>query len=128
MKLTVSPALLAVCRLDANASVPQWPRGAFVSITRTPDELSIVCDESAVPEDVVAERGWRALQLAGPIPFDVTGVAASLTAPLAANGISVFLISTYDTDWLLVKDAALDRAIATLVAAGFEIALPPRRD
>ncbi len=107
--------------------LPPWPTGEFISITRTPDELSVVCEESAVPDDVVAERGWRALQLEGPIPFDVTGVAASLTAPLAAKGISLFLISTYDTDWLLVKDAVLDRAIAALGTAGFDIAVPPRR-
>lgn len=121
MKLTVFPARLAVCRLPAHADVPPWSRGAFTSITRTPEELSVVCDESFVPEDVVAERGWRALQLHGPIPFEVTGVAAALSAPLAASGISLFLISTYDTDWLLVKEAVLDRAISALQDAGFEI-------
>lgn len=128
MKLTLFPDRLAVCRLASDSPLPQWPASGFISITRTPDELSVVCDESAVPDDVVAERGWRALQLEGPIPFEVTGVAASLTAPLAANGISLFLISTYDTDWLLVKDAVLDRAIAALGTAGFEIAVVPRRD
>lgn len=81
----------------------------------------MVCDESFVPEDVIAERGWRPFQLQGPIPFDVTGVAAALTAPLAANGISLFLISTYETDWLLVKEAVLGRAIDALRDAGFEI-------
>src|SRR5688572_16837698 len=107
---------------------PEWPRGAFLSITRTPDELSIVCDESSVPDDVIAERGWRAFQLEGPIPFDVTGVAASLTAPLAADGISVFLISTYDTDWLLVKESVRGRAIAALRSAGFDLPVPPGSD
>jgi hypothetical protein len=119
VRLLVTPARLAVCRLAPDAPLPAWPRGIFVSITRTPDELSIVCDEEAVPHDVQAERGWRAVQLEGPIPFETTGVAASLTGALAAKRISVFLISTYDTDWLLVKEASLDAAVAALREAGY---------
>lgn len=122
MKLSLFPGRLAVCRLAANDAVPPWPRGVFVSITRTPDELSIICEESAVPGGVQAEGGWRAFQVHGPIPFEVTGVAAGLTGALAANGISVFLIATYDTDWLLVKESTLERATAALRAAGYEIA------
>lgn len=122
MKLTLFPARLAVCRLPADAPPPQWPRGAFVSATRTPGELSIVCDEACVPEHVQAERGWRAFELAGPIPFTVTGVAAKLTSTLAADGIAVFLISTFDTDWLLVKEEALERAAAALRRAGYIVA------
>ncbi len=121
MKLTLFPVPLAVCRLASDAPIPAWPRGAFVSITRTPDELSIVCDDEAVPEGVQAERGWRALTLEGPIPFDVTGVAASLAGALAAKGISLFLIATYDTDWVLVKEAVLERAAAALRAAGYDL-------
>ena len=120
MTLSLRPELFAVCRLPADAQTPGWPRGAFVSITRTPDELSIVCEGAAVPPDVQAERGWRALKLLGPIPFDVTGVAASLTGALAAEGISLFLISTYETDWVLVKDAAIERALGALRRAGYE--------
>lgn len=122
MKLSLFPDRLAVCRLNASDEIPQWPRGVFVSITRTPDELSIICDESAVPEGAQTERGWRAFQVHGPIPFEVTGVASGLTGALAANGISVFLIATYDTDWLLVKESTLERATAALRAAGYEIA------
>ena len=121
MKLTLFAASLAVCRLGPDAPVPPWPRGAFVSITRTPDELSIVCDEGAVPDGVQAERGWRALKLEGPIPFEVTGVAASLAGALAAAGISLFLIATYDTDWVLVKEATLERAVAALTRAGYDL-------
>ena len=120
MKLSLLPQLIAVFRLPSDAAVPDWPRGAFVSITRTPDELSVVCDDVAVPSDVQAERGWRALKLHGPIPFETTGVAASLAGALAADGISLFLISTYDTDWVLVKDAVLTRAIDALRRAGYE--------
>lgn len=122
MRLTVAPARLAVCRLPADAPLPEWPRGAFVSVTRTPAELSVVCDDAAVPDEVQAERGWRAMQLEGPIPFETTGVAAGLTGALAAKRISLFLISTYDTDWLLVKEAVLDAAIAALREAGYDVA------
>ena len=122
MKLSLFRNRLAVCRLSADAPLPEWPHGAFLSITRTPAELSIVCDEVAVPEDVKAERGWRAFEVEGPIPFETTGVAAGLTAPLAAAGISVFLISTYDTDWLLVKEATLEQAAVALRGAGYVVA------
>jgi uncharacterized protein len=121
VRLSLLPNRLAVSRLSADAALPAWPRGPFVSITRTPAELSIVCDEDAVPEDVQAERGWRAFAVEGPIPFELTGVAAGLTAPLAAAGISVFLIATYDTDWLLVKETALERAAAALRDAGYVV-------
>jgi hypothetical protein len=122
VRLFVTSSRLAVCRLAADAIVPAWPRGTFVSITRTPQELSIVCDEEVVPADVQAERGWRALQLEGPIPFETTGVAAGLANALSAKKISLFLVSTYDTDWVLVKEASLDAAMAALREAGYELA------
>lgn len=119
--MTPLAGTFAVCRLDPAAPIPAWPRGTFVSITRTPDELSIVCEESSVPGDVRAERNWRALRVEGPIPFEVTGVAAAITAPLGAAGISVFLIATFDTDYLLVKDEVFARAAAVLRESGVEI-------
>jgi hypothetical protein len=118
VRLALHPWRLAVCRLDPGAEVPAWARGNFVSVTRTPDELSIVCDETTVPDDAGAERGWRAIQVLGPIPFETTGVAASLASPLAAARISLFLIATFDTDYVLVKHDVLDRAIEALRAAG----------
>lgn len=121
MKLFLTSTRLAVCRLGPDAPVPGWPRGAFVSITRTPDELSVVCDEDAVPDEVQAEHGWRAMKLEGPIPFETTGVAAALTGALAAEQISLFLMSTYETDWLLVKEATLEAAVAALRDAGYEV-------
>jgi len=108
----------AVARLDRDDAIPSWPRGELVSITRTNDELSIVCGEEAVPDDVRAERGWRCLSVIGPLPFAMTGVAAALTAPLAEARISVFLLSTYDTDYLMVKDETFDHACEVLRAAG----------
>jgi hypothetical protein len=110
----------AIVRLHADDAIPVWAHGAFLSITRTSDELSIVCPEGAVP-DVVADRGWRCLKLAGPLPLDQTGVAAAFTAVLAHAGIAVFLVSTYDTDYVLVRDAALERASAALRAAGYSV-------
>jgi hypothetical protein len=121
LRMTTLGGRFAVCRLDADAPLPSWPSGTFVSITRTPHELSIVCDESSVPDDVRAERDWRALRVEGPIPFEVTGVAAGICAPLAAAGISVFLVATFVTDYLLVKTEAYGRAVDALRASGIAV-------
>lgn len=114
MKLRVVDGRFAVARLDPTEAIPSWPRGNFVAITRTRDELSIVCDEDAVPHDARAERGWRCLAVEGPIPFETIGVAAALTSALANAGISVFFVSTFDTDYLLVKDESFSRACEAL--------------
>jgi hypothetical protein len=108
----------AIVRLPADAANPSWAHGALVSITRTSRELSIVCNEGNVP-DVVADRGWRCLELAGPLPLDQTGVAAAFTRVLADAGIALFVISTFDTDYVLVRDATLEHATAALRAAGY---------
>ena len=108
----------AVSRLSAGASVPEWASGEFVSITATADELSIVCPEARVPATVRAERGWRVLKLAGPIPFGEVGVLVAVAAPLALAGIAMLAVATHDTDYLLVKSAAFDNAVAALRAAG----------
>ncbi|HET8773035.1 MAG TPA: ACT domain-containing protein [Thermoanaerobaculia bacterium] len=121
MRLSILPSPVAVCRLAPDAAVPDWARGAFLSVTRTADELSVVCDDDAVPPDVQAERGWRALKLEGPIPFEMTGVAAALLAPLAKAQISIFLISTYDTDYLLLKSESFAHAVDVLRGAGYAI-------
>ena len=123
MRLQVVPGRYAISRLDAEADLPSWPRGLFVSITRTDAELSIVCDEASVPGHVKAERGWRCLRAHGPIPFETTGVAASLTSPLAAAAISILLVSTFDTDYLLVKDSTFELACNALRAVGHEVGL-----
>ena len=119
MKLSLMTGSFAICRLDPDAPVPRWAsRGAFTSITRTPQELSIVCDEGAVPARVQAERGWRALVVEGPLDFSLTGVIAGLAGILAKAAVSVFVVSTYDTDYVLVRDHAVARAVAALRAAG----------
>lgn len=123
---TPQPALMllsgryAVCRLETDAPVPAWARGEFVSITRTAEELSVVCHDADVPQGVRCERGWRCLKLAGPLDFSLVGVLHSLLAPLAAANVSVFAVSTYDTDYILVREGDLHRARAALHAAGVE--------
>lgn len=116
--LLLLPQRLAVCRLAPDAAIPSWAAGPFFSITRTADELSVVCPEDAVPADVRCESGWRAFQVAGPLDFSLTGILAAIAAPLAAAGVSIFAVSTFDTDYVLVKEANLARAIDALREAG----------
>jgi hypothetical protein len=121
---THSRDTFAIVRLSASEEIPRWASGDFVSITRTPDELSIVCKESAVPAGSHADRGWECLKLEGPIPLHTVGVAAQFTGLLAKAGVSVFLISTFDTDYLLVKGDALDRAADALRGGGHSVRRP----
>ena len=117
LELDVLPGVFAVCRLDPAAATP----ARFWSVTRTADELSVICAEDAIPDGAVAERGWRGLRVAGPLDFALTGVAAALTAPLAAAGVSVLPVATFDTDYLFVREASLARALAALAAAGHSV-------
>lgn len=113
---------LAVCRLGADAPLADWMwTGPVASVTRTEAELSVVCAESAVPEGVRAEGGWRALRVRGPLVFDLTGILASLTAPLAEAGLPIFSLSTFDTDVVLVRETDLDAAAAALREVGHEV-------
>lgn len=118
------PDLLGIVRLPPDAPIPAWAiePSAFASITRTAGELSVVCPEARVPSGIQAERGWRALQIHGPLPFDAVGILAGLASPLAGAGISIFAVSTFDTDYVLVKAEQLDRAVDALVAAGHTFA------
>jgi hypothetical protein len=111
---------LAVCRLDASSDVPPWVDrfSEFTSVTRTIDELSIVCACDDVPEGVPMEGPWRALRVQGPIVMTLIGVVAALANPLAAAGISIFAISTFDTDYILVHEPEFDAAVGALTQAG----------
>ena len=110
--------LFAVCRLDHNAPIPAWASaGTLFSITRTADELSIVCPQSLIPDAIRCERSWRCIRVAGTMEFSMVGVVASLSQPLAEAGIGIFVISTFDTDYLLVKDNDLEKAVIALRAA-----------
>jgi uncharacterized protein len=119
--LTVIPGIYAIAKLPPDAALPVWAAGRFVSVTRTPHELSIVCEQGNVPSDMRIEGGWRALMVEGPLDFSLTGVLASLAAPLAAAGISVFAIATYDTDYVLVRARDLFRAVGVLRDAGHTV-------
>ena len=122
LTLHLLPQRLAIARLDSHAVVPAWAQtGALLSLTRTPTELSIVCEADLVPSEVRAERGYRALRVFGPLDFSETGVLASLAAPLARAGISIFVLSTYDTDYLLLREQELDAALACVSAAGHRV-------
>ncbi len=122
LTLTLAPERLAVCRLAPDAPIPPLPLGSsLVALTLTPDELSLVIPEEAAPVGAATEAGWRALRVAGPLDFSLTGVLVSLAEPLAQAGVSIFAISTYDTDYLLVRESALAAALAALRAAGHTI-------
>jgi len=123
MNLSLSQERLTVCQLAPDAPLPPWATGpaAFTSITRTSDELSLVCPESGVPADVKQERGWRGFKVDGPLDFGLTGVLASVATPLAQAGISLFPIATYNTDYVLVKESKINDAVKALRAAGHTI-------
>jgi uncharacterized protein len=122
MQLYVLDELYAVVRLDPDVPLPLWAqRGHFRSVTRTDTEMSIVCREEDVPADASAERGWVCFQVAGPLDFSLTGVVASLVAPLSEAEIPLFVISTFETDYLLVREHNLHAAVDALVAAGHAV-------
>jgi len=120
--LTVLRETLAIVRLAADAAPPSWATSSeFFSVTRTSDELSVVCPADRIADSIAAERGWRALKVKGPFALSEVGVLAALTANLAASGVSLFAISTFDTDYLLVRREQLDNAVAALQSAGHRV-------
>jgi hypothetical protein len=122
LHLIVLPDTFAICRLAADAAIPTWATaGSIFSITRTGDELSVVCQQALVPPGIRSEGDLRCLRVAGALDFSQIGIVAALVRPLAAAGISVFVVSTFDTDYLLVKAANLDNALAVLRQAGHTI-------
>jgi hypothetical protein len=122
LELTLLPDRFAVSRLAADAPIPGWAtQGAFFSVTRTRDELSVVCELSRVPAGVQSQPGWRVFKVHGPFVLSEIGVLSALAAPLAAAKISLFAVSTFDTDYLLVASETLLAAIAALERAGHAI-------
>jgi uncharacterized protein len=113
------PGSLAVCRLPPGTPLPAWFRpSGFASVAWTDDELSITCEESQVPIEVRCERDWRCLMLQGPFAFDLTGVLLQVLQPLAAANIGIFAVSTFDTDYVLVKGASFEQAKQVLRESG----------
>jgi hypothetical protein len=127
LTLTVLPGRFAICRLPAAAPIPDWAtQSLLVSITRTADELSVMCEESSLPAGVLngslpdpkISKNWRALKFEGPFDFSEVGVLASVITPLADAGISISAVSTFDTDYLFVQESNLKAAVKILTARG----------
>jgi len=122
LSLKILPDRMAVCRFEPSAPLPDWfDQPGFYSITRTAEELSVVCNEERVPLGTESETGWRCFQLLGPFNFSEIGIISSLTHPLTESGVSVFVISTFDTDYLMVKEKDFARAIDVLTAQGHQV-------
>ena len=122
LNLEVVPGTFAVTKLAASSPAPDWSTaGHFTSLTRTSEELSIVCLEENVPAEARSERGWSCLSVAGTLDFSMVGVIASLAGPLAEAGIPVLVISTFDTDYLLVKAAQFESAVLVLGQLGHRV-------
>ncbi len=133
LTLSILPETFAVCRLGPDAGIPAWAtRGSFYSMTRTPEEVSIVCRVEDTPEDVLVEKPWRGFKVEGPLDFRLTGVLAALARTLAEAGVSIFALATYDTDYLLIKEQDMSRAVLALTEEGHlilsedgEMRIPP---
>ncbi len=122
LRLTLLDPQLAICRLDPGAKIPAWAmREPFFSITRSSDELSIVCAEQHVPAEVSCQRGWRALKLEGPFDLTSIGILSAIAAPLAEAGVSILAIGTYDTDYVLVRGRQLELAASVLSTRGHHV-------
>jgi hypothetical protein len=124
LDLQVLPGDYAICRLPAGSAIPPGldPAAGVVSVTWTPDEISVICPSDQAPADATVETPWRCLRVAGLVDLTLTGILASLTGPLAEARVNVFAFSTYDTDYLLVPAVRLAEAVAALAAAGHRMA------
>jgi hypothetical protein len=119
LKFRQLPVLYAILRLAPNTTIPDWAtRGDFTSITRTAEELSIICPANDVPAGIDPGLRWICLKLEGPFAFSQTGILLSFLAPLSENGIPILAISTYDTDYVLVQEKYADAASRSLGDAG----------
>ncbi len=119
MNLTILSNSLAVAQLPIESNIPEWAlQSEFISITKTAEELSIVCDQDKIPAEVKTNRDWKAFKVQGPLDFSLTGILSSLAEPLAKAGISIFAISTFDTDYILVKKNDLANAVKVLTDNG----------
>jgi hypothetical protein len=123
LTLELIPGTLAICRLAPDAPVPAWATapGPFLTISRTPDELSITLAQEAVPAGIPCERDYRALRVRGQLPPNLIGILLSIATPLAEAGLAIFAISTYDTDYVLVKLHDLPAALNALRKAGHQV-------
>jgi uncharacterized protein len=123
LQLFVRPEALSVVRVDALDGMPSWALAGpgIAAVVRRDDELGVVCASSVVPEGVLREDGWIALEVAGPLDFALTGILVAVAGPLAEAGVSIYALSTYDTDVVLVRRDALLAAVAALEAVGHDV-------
>jgi hypothetical protein len=122
LKFCRLPGPYAIVHLAPDTTIPDWAKkGEFTSITRTADELSIVCPTENLPPGVSSPHRWTCLKLEGPFPFSLTGVLLSFIEPLSNNAIPIFAISTFDTDYVLIQEEFLDQALDKLQQAGHEL-------
>jgi hypothetical protein len=122
LELSLLPERFAISRLAADSPIPAWAtQGPFFSVTRTGDELSVVTEVSLIPVGVQSQSGWRVLKVHGRFVLSEIGVLSALASPLAEAKISLFAVSTFDTDYLLVASETLSAAIAALQRAGHTI-------
>lgn len=122
LTLSLLPGWYSICRMDAATPVPPWAtRDTFFSVTRTAEELSVVCETAAVPQGIQAEHDRRAFAVQGPLDFNAIGILAELSGRLAAATVSLFVVSTYDTDYLFVRDVDVNRSTAALREAGHSV-------
>lgn len=123
LTLKLMKGMFGVCRLNKNELIPEWAqKSGFYSITKTLDELSIVCSQDNIPGDIKSEKDWRILKVEGPLDFSLIGILSSISTVLAQKGISIFAVSTYDTDYILVKDKDIANAIDALSNERYRIA------
>ena len=122
LTLLVVTGRFAMCKLPPDSTVPGWATTGYVfSVTRAVNELSVVCPQEMVPIGTRAEVGWCCLRVAGTMPFSIVGVLPSLTTPIAAAGVGIFVVSTFDTDYLFVKEAEFHAAVAALRGEGHSV-------
>lgn len=125
MKMRVLGGVMAIARLPPDSKLPAWVmESSWFSATRTAGELSIVCAAAVVPATVRQQGGWRLLEVEGPLDFNLTGILNRITAPMADAGISVFALSTFDTDYVMVREADLAASVSCLRACGIVVSLP----
>jgi uncharacterized protein len=126
--LSILESRFGICKLKENSEinpevhpeVPSWVHESnFFSITRTPEELSVVCQENRIPADIKAEKDWKCLKIEGPLDFELTGILAGVSRVLADCEIAIFVISTYDTDYILIREKDLESAVKVLLEAGY---------
>jgi hypothetical protein len=122
LHLTVLAQRVAICRLAPEEEIPSWVQNVgLTALVRTPEEFSVVCEERSVPDHIKVEKGWRILRVQGPLEFSQVGVLAAIAMPLAHAGVSIFAISTFDTDYILLKEPSLVLAIDALQKAGHNV-------